>query len=223
MTERVVVITGATGPAGRAAARAFAERGDALVLIGRELARLRELRRELPIPDDCVMLQEVDMTDLAAVKASAQAVEARFGGAHVLLHFVGGWTGGPSIAETDPADLEWMLRQHVWTSFNMIQAFAPQLKKAGWGRVVTISTPGVTNPAAGRGVYSAAKAAEETLFFTLGRELEADDVTANTIVVESIDAQGTGKGTSLKAITDWLLQLVRDDSGWIKGMRVPIN
>lgn len=222
MTDRVVVITGATGAAGRAAARAYAERGDALVLMGRDMDRLTELRRGLDTSDRCILLQDVDLTDPAAVKAAAQEVEARFGGAQVLIHLVGGWTGGQDLASTPPEDLDSMLSQHVHTTFNLFQAFAAQLEKSGWGRVLAISSPLAGSPAVKRGVYAAAKAAEETLFFTLGAELKDKGVTANVILVNAIDAGGTGKGTPLNEIVAAMLYLTSDEAARVNGARLPI-
>ncbi len=222
MTDRVVIITGAAGATGRAAARAFAERGDALVLYGREAAGLEELREELDIPDQCILTQAVDLTDLEALKASAQEVERKFGNAQVLIHLVGGWTGGKTLAETAPADLDSMLQQHVQTTFNLFQAFAPQLEKAGWGRLMTISTPAAMKPVAKRGVYAAAKAAEESMFLTLGEELKDKGVTSNVILVNSIDAAGTGRGTPIEQIVAAMLYLSSEEASRVTGTRLPL-
>ena len=58
MNDRVFVITGATGATGKAAARAFAERGASLVLIGTDSiqvrcfsSRLESARRAFPHAD----------------------------------------------------------------------------------------------------------------------------------------------------------------------------
>jgi NAD(P)-dependent dehydrogenase (short-subunit alcohol dehydrogenase family) len=222
MTERVVVITGAAGATGRAAAHAFAARGDRLVLIGRDEASLMDVRRELDYSDECILTVAVDLADLKALKAAAQKVEERFGAAQVLIHLVGGWTGGKTVPETDPADMDSMLRQHVLTTFNLFQAFGPQLERSGWGRLLTVSTPGVTRPAAKRGAYSAAKAAQENLFFTLGEELKEKGVTANIIVVNSIDAARTGKGTPPEEIVDAMLYLCSEEASHVNGTRLQL-
>ncbi|HEY6072046.1 MAG TPA: SDR family oxidoreductase [Anaerolineales bacterium] len=222
MTERVVVITGATGAAGKAAAKAFASRGDVVVLLGREQERLDALREELGIADPCVFTRVVDLTDLPALQAAAQEVERRYGGAHILIHLVGGWTGGKDLTETLPADFDNMLQQHAYTTFNLFQAFAPQLEKAGWGRALTISTPAATRPVGKRGAYAAAKAAEESLFLTLAEELKDRGVTANILLVNSIDANGEGRGTSLNEITAAMLYLTSEEAARVTGARVPL-
>ncbi len=222
MTDRVVIITGASGAAGRAAAQAFAGHGDALVLYGRTAAALQEVRMGLEISDRCILTQAVDLTDLEALQASARDVERSFGPAQILIHLVGGWTGGKTLPETDPEDLNSMFRQHVQTTFNLFRAFAPQMEKAGWGRAMTISTPGASKPVPKRGVYAAAKAAEESLFLTLGEELKDKGVTSNIILVNSIDAQGTGRGTLPEEIAAAMLYLCSEEAGRVTGTRLPL-
>lgn len=76
---KVVVVTGSSGGIGRAAAHAFAARGDRVALLARGEVGLRNAAREvaerggrpLPIP--------VDMADHRAVDAAAQRVEDEMG------------------------------------------------------------------------------------------------------------------------------------------------
>src|SRR5512140_2848133 len=97
MTERVVVITGATGATGKAAARLFAGRGDSLVLLSRDQSGLDAVAGELSLPDSHCLCLPLDLADEAALRSAARAVEQKFGGAHILLHLVGGWTGGKTL------------------------------------------------------------------------------------------------------------------------------
>src|SRR5213595_2909006 len=116
---RVVVVTGATGGLGRAAARAFGERGARLALLGTNRARLDALAQELGLPADRVLAHVADLRNPAAVLGAAEAVVARFGGADVLLHLVGGWVGGKDLVASDDGDLTGMLDQHVWTTWHV--------------------------------------------------------------------------------------------------------
>ncbi|MFG1603302.1 SDR family NAD(P)-dependent oxidoreductase [Actinoplanes sp. NPDC049265] len=73
MSERVVVITGASSGIGRAAARAFAARGDRLVLVARGEADLHKVAEEcggtpLIVPADVTRRAEVDAVRDAAVE-----------------------------------------------------------------------------------------------------------------------------------------------------------
>ena len=220
--NKVVVITGATGGLGKVVAQAFAERGDSLVLLGRNQAHLDSLARELNLPLDRIHTQAVDLFDSRPLHSAAEAVSVKFGAVHILLHLVGGWTGGKTIPETAPADFNAMLDQHAHTTFNLFQAFVPHVIKSGWGRVLTISAPVAAHPVAKRGAYAAGKAAQEALFLTLAEELKGTGVTSNVIVVNTIDVEHKGSGTTPEEIVAAILHLCSVEAAKINGTRLPL-
>jgi len=222
MNDRVVVITGATGGLGRVAARAFAERGDSLALLGRDEDDLDSLVRELNLPSGRILTRAVDLLDAQALQDAAEAVSAKFGGVHILLHLVGGWTGGKTIAEASTDEFASMLDQHAWTTFHLFQAFAPHLARSGWGRVITVSLPLTLHPAARTGAHAAGKAAQEALVLTLAEELKENGATANIIHVKSIDVKHEGKGTTPEEIVAAMLYLCSDEAAKVNGLRLPL-
>jgi NAD(P)-dependent dehydrogenase (short-subunit alcohol dehydrogenase family) len=220
--NRVVVISGANGVTGKLAAQAFAARGDSLVLLGRDQTHLDSLARDFNLPSDRIHTQAVDLLDGQALRSAAEAVPVKFGAVHILVHLVGGWTGGKTIVETAPDDFNAMLDQHARTTFNLFQAFVPQMIKSGWGRVLTVSSPVVTYPAAKRGAYAAGKAAQEALFLTLAEELKGTGVTSNVIVVNAIDTERKGAGTTPDEIVVAILRLCSDEESKTNGTRLPL-
>jgi len=220
--DRVIVITGATGALGTLTAKTFAAQGHALALIGTDQNRLDILTRDLNLPSERLFTSIVDLRNGQAVQDSAEAVAQKFGRVHALFHLVGGWTGGKTLAETSADDLESMLGQHVWTTFNLFQAFSPKLAQANWGRVITVSPSTVSNPPAKRGIYTATKAAQENLVLTLAAELKESGVTANIIQVKAIDVENKGTGTTPAEIVAAMLYLFSDDAGKITGSRIPL-
>jgi len=222
MNNPVVVISGATGAAAANAAKAFARQGAALALLSSDRSKLDTLASELGLPPARLLTHAADLRSQEAVRASATFVNSKFGRADILLHLVGGWTGGKTLAETPAEDLESMLAQHVWTTFHMVQAFTQGMLDNGWGRVIVVSSPVASQPPAKMGAYAIAKAAEETLMLTLAQEFKDSGVTANLIQVRSIDASGMGKGTTPDEISAAMLYLCSDASSKINGARIPI-
>lgn len=222
MKDRIVVITGATGATGQAAARAFAEQGASLALVSRDQGKLDALARDLDLPEDRVLVHAVDLLDGAAVGEAARAVSARFGRLDVLIHLVGGWTGGRTIAESGEDEFRFMLDQHAWTTIHLLRAFSPGLSENGWGRVIAVTSPLAENPSGKMGPYALGKAAQETLILTLADEFKNTNITANVIQTKAIDVKGTGSGISPAEIVAAMLYLCSDEAGRINGARLPL-
>jgi len=222
MKDRVVVITGATGATGQVAARAFAEQGASLALLSTSQDKLDALARDLDIPESRIMTRAIDLLDGAAVQEAADAVTARFGRVDALIHLVGGWAGGRTIAESPVDEFKFMLDQHAWTTIHLLRAISPGLSKNGWGRVIVVSSPLAASPSAKMGPYALGKAAQETLIMTQADEFKKTNITANVIQVESIDVGGTGRGTSPSEIVAAMLYLCSDQAGRINAARLPL-
>jgi 3-oxoacyl-[acyl-carrier protein] reductase len=222
MQDKVIVITGATGALGSLTAKTFAEMGASLALLDNDQGKLDSLVEELNLPEERLFASVVDLRDGGAVRDSAEAVADKFGGVHALIHLVGGWTGGKTIAETPVSDLEGMLGQHVWTTFHLFQAFSPKLAASGWGRVITISPSTTSNPPAKRGVYTAAKSAQETLMLTLAEELKENGITANIIQVRAIDVENKGNGATPEVIVAAMQYLFSEQAGKVNGAKIPL-
>jgi NAD(P)-dependent dehydrogenase (short-subunit alcohol dehydrogenase family) len=222
MDSRVVVITGATGGLGQVVSRAFAEQGASLALISTSQDKLDSLASDLNLPSEKILTQATNLLDADAVQATAETVSAKFDRVDALIHLVGGWTGGKTIAESDADDFKFMLDQHAWTTIHLLRAFSPKLAENGWGRVIAVTSPSATNPPAKSGAYAIGKAAQETLLLALADEFKGTDVTANVIQVSYIDIKNKGKGTSPDEIIAAMLYLFSDEAVKVNGMRLPL-
>ncbi len=218
LTNRVFVITGATGSTGRAVGRAFAEAGAGLALLGAHPDRLSALVSELGLPPERILPLPADLTDPAAARSAAEAVMRKFNRLDGLIHLVGGWSGGSPVPDIDPSDLDAMLDQHARTTFHAAQAFVPHLAANGWGRIIVVSSPLARHPAGRGAAYSMGKAAQEALILSLAQELKDTGVTANILLVKSIGEKGT-KPDELAAA---MLYLSSDEAGKVNGARIPL-
>jgi NAD(P)-dependent dehydrogenase (short-subunit alcohol dehydrogenase family) len=204
----VVVITGATGPVGRATARRLAAQGARLALVSRDQARLDTMAAELAAalaetpgadaPEAVRTWTKIigDLRQPDAARDVARTVEARYGRIDALVHLVGGWVGGTSVVDLDPAEVQGMLDQHLWTTLHMVQAIVPGMIERGYGRVVAVSSPVASTHVAGQASYAIGKSSEEVLVGSLARELAGTGVTANLVTIRGLteidDDPGTG-------------------------------
>ncbi len=231
LENRVAVITGATGGLGSVLTRDLAARGARLALLDLDSARLEALTSGLSLPEERLLTRVVNLLDPAETRAAAEAVAARFGRLDILLHLVGGWTGGKTLLEAPAEDLTFMLNQHVWTSFNVVQAFVPHLVANGWGRVVMVTSPYAARPSAKGGPYAIGKAGQETLMLTLSQELKGTGVTANLVQAKTIDVQRQKVTAPTPENAAWstpeelsaaILYLLSDEAGAVNGAKLPL-
>lgn len=219
---KTIVITGATGILGNLTAKTFAERGENIVLLDRDQSKLDSLIRELDLPSSRLHAQTIDLLNGQALQDSAEAAASKFGSVHAVIHLVGGWVGGKTLPDSTKDDLEFMLNQHVWTTFNLLKSFTPHLVKSGWSRVIAVSQPTTVKPIAKSAIYAAAKSAQESMVLTLGEEYKENGLTANIIHVKSIDINNSGKGTTPAEIVATMLYLFSDIANKVTRARIPI-
>jgi NAD(P)-dependent dehydrogenase (short-subunit alcohol dehydrogenase family) len=232
LADRVVLITGCTGPLGRVATASFAEAGAKLGLIGKSRTRLAELAADLQLAPDAWVAAKADLRHPGDATRAVAEVTERFGRVDVVLHLVGGWSGGVKIPDLDPADLGKMLDQHVWTTLHVARAVVPGMVERGWGRFLAISAPVALDGAPGMAAYAVAKAGEEALLRTLAKEVAGSGVTANVLVARKIDAdhqRETAPGpknaswTTPEELVAAMRYLCSDEASAVNGVRIPFT
>lgn len=156
LADRVVVVAGATSASGAAVARALTTAGAAVVAVGARADGLEALRASVP----GVTTHRCDLADPGAVDALAAAVRASSGRVDGLVHLVGGWRGGGSIARQSDEDWDFFDRGFR-TLRNTTRAFYDDLVASPAGRLAIVSSTSVESPTAGAANYAAAKAAAD--------------------------------------------------------------
>jgi NAD(P)-dependent dehydrogenase (short-subunit alcohol dehydrogenase family) len=229
-TDRVVLITGATGGLGRVAAASLASDGARLILGSTERDELEALASEIGLAEDRWTPLAADLRDEAATRSAVADAERRFGPVDILIHLVGGFASGTPIVELDHSDLQSMFDQHLGTAFHVVKTVVPGMVERGWGRVVAISAPVTATTPPRTAPYAIGKAALETLFRTLAREVAASGVTVNLLQVKAIDLKGERLTDPKKAswttpdeIVGTIRFLCSDDAAAINGAKIPLD
>jgi len=229
--NRIAIITGATGGLGRVVAKKFAKQGARLVLVSTNDAKLQQLVGELDVAEDHILGLIADLSQPAAAKEITEKVLAKFGHIDILLHLVGGWSGGKPVVDVDDEQVEFMLQQHLWTTYHLAQSIIPVMTENRWGRILVISSPVASYPEANTAPYAIGKAAQEALMLTVAREAKGTGITANMILVKKIDTgydreqQPSAKNadwTTPEEITATLFHLCAKESSMINGARIPL-
>lgn len=211
---RVALVTGATGPIGRAIARRLASSGFRVVITGRNPQALAELADELGRDGERPRSVVADLTDYAAVTRAVGEVTDALGGLDVLVNSAGGWVGarpGPFL-DKSPEDLRAQLDNNLLLPVLLSRAVLGGMVERGYGRIVAVSSVAGLIGLTGHGAYSAAKAGLSGFVRQLAYEFGGSGVTANCVAPGPV---GTPNVRRLVAAGDpgMLAMLERTPSG----------
>ncbi len=226
-----MAVPGATGAAGRAAVVAFAAESCRVGLIGTDAEKLRTLAADLDLADGRWHGAAGDVTNADEARRVVDEITQALGPVDVLVHVVGGWLGGVAAVDVDPADVQTSFEQHVFSTLHMVQAVVPGMVERGWGRIFAISQPLASEPGPRGGGYLMAKAAQEVQLRSLACDLAGSGVTANLLIVTTIDkdherdrepSTKNAQWTTPEEIAATMVMLCGDEASTINGARIPL-
>jgi NAD(P)-dependent dehydrogenase (short-subunit alcohol dehydrogenase family) len=197
MKGKVVLITGANGGLGMYVTQAFLDTGATVIGTSRKIQQ-----SDFSNPSFIAMPAEISTREGANVLADQ--VAARFGKLDVLVHTVGGFAGGQSIADTDDATFQRMLDLNLNSVFHILRATIPALRQTGDGRIIAIGSRAGLEPGAGVGAYSASKAAMVSLIRTVALENKDVGLRANVILPGTMDTPANRKSIPNADVSKWV-------------------
>jgi NAD(P)-dependent dehydrogenase (short-subunit alcohol dehydrogenase family) len=197
MKNKVVLITGANGGLGTSITKAFLEAGALVTGVSNKISAAE-------FPQANFTAISTDLTKASAAEEVVQSVVKREGRLDILIHVLGGFAGGKSIAETDDATWEQMQDLNLSSAFYVLRAAIPHLRKSSSGRIVAIGSLAACEPHAGLGAYVTFKSALVSLVKTVALENRDAGVTANVILPDTMDTPGNRKAMPTADPSKWV-------------------
>lgn len=224
MKDKIVLVTGANGGLGTHVTKAFLETGATVIGSSRKIQQ-----SEFDAKNFTAISAELSSYDSA--KRLMDEVLRSFKRLDVLVHTVGGFAGGASVAETDDATFERMLDVNLNSTFYILRAAIPVLRRSGSGRIIAIGSRAALEPGPGVGAYSASKAAMLSLIKTVALENQDAGLTANVILPGTIDTPANraampkadfSKWVKADNISSMVVWLAGDSAKEITGAALPM-
>src|SRR3954471_13990728 len=219
-----VLVAGGTGALGGAVLRELVDSGyqvTATWVVEREAERVES---EL---GDSVDLMQADLLDPAGAADAVKAV----GDLEAVVNLVGGFSDGPKVHETEPADFQRMIRLNLEPAFNLARAAMPVLSERGGGAFVGVSARAALRPFPGAAGYITGKAALLAFVQALDAEYKGDGVRCNAVLPSVIDTPANRRATPDADFSRWVPPaeiakvirfLVSPDSAPVSGAGVPV-
>lgn len=230
-SNRVVVITGASGNLGVATARAFLAANANLVLVDRSAEKLTQLYADIADSPQHFLATGVDMTNEASVTAMAQAAVARLGRINVLVNTVGGYKAGRPLHETPLSDWDFLMNLNVRTTLLACRAVLPTMLAQGTGKIINIASRAALAGEANAAAYSVSKTAVVRLTESLAAEVKAHNINVNCLLPGMIDTPPNrgampeadfSQWVAPEALADVILFLASDAARAMHGAALPV-
>jgi len=182
LSNKWVLITGASSGFGAAAAVAFGRAGAKVILGARRLDRIQaaaERAREAGAPE--ALAHALDVTDTDSVEAFASWVRTHTPSVDVLINNAGGAHGADPVETAKDADWEAMFQSNVLGLLRVTRAILPLLREAPAAYIINVGSVAGRTAYEGGAAYCAAKAGELQITKALRLELNGTGIRVGTI------------------------------------------
>lgn len=197
---RVAIVTGAARGIGAATAVRLGREGFAVAVCDLDEGACADTVAQIENNGGKALAVGVDVADSAQVSAAVARVAAELGPPVVLVNNAGVLRDNLLFKMSDD-DWDTVMSVHLRGSFLMSRAAQEHMTKAGWGRIVNMSSVSALGNR-GQANYSAAKAGLQGFTKTLAIELGKFGVTVNAIAPGFIATDMTA-ATAARVGVDW--------------------
>lgn len=224
MPSKIALVTGANGGLGTHVTNALLDAGFLVTGLAPKIGP-----QDFDHPHFTALPATLNSLDEA--KKAVETVIAHFGKIDLLVHTVGGFAGGQSVADTDDATFQRMFDMNLDSAFHILRAVIPHMCTARAGRIVAIGSRAAESPGPMVGAYSASKAALVSLVRTVAIENKDLGVTANTILPGTIDTPANRAAMPKADVSQWvkpesiaslIVWLASDGAKDVTGATIPV-
>lgn len=181
LIHKTALITGSSRGIGRAIALELARRGaDVIVHYVRKKGAAEEVVAAIGSLGCRVMAVKANLAEADQIKAMFDEIEAKMGRCDI---FIGNAASGTprDILEVTDKHWDWTMDVNARSILRCVQRLIPAMERAGWGRIVNITSPGSHRVLPHYGAIGLSKAVVESLTRYLAVDLAPKGIIVNAV------------------------------------------
>lgn len=184
---KVALVAAASKGLGYATALGLAQEGVKVAICSRTEADIREAAARIQAETGVEVLPlTADVTQAEDLNRIVEQTVAKFGALHILVPNSGGPPAG-TFESLDESKWQSALDSTLFSTSRLIRAALPQMKAAGWGRIVVITSTSARQPIPGLLLSNTIRAGILGLLKTLSQEFAPYGITVNNVAPGSYD------------------------------------
>jgi 3-oxoacyl-[acyl-carrier protein] reductase len=177
LTGKNAIVTGSTRGIGKEVARALAESGARVAIVGRDLAKAQSVATDL---GHNAMGFACDVSNTGEVTKLIADVEKEFGGIDILVNNAG-LTRDNLVMRLKDEDWDDVMNANLRGAFAAIRAVSRGMMKKRSGRIINMASVVGLNGNKGQANYAASKAGLIALTKSVAKELGSRNILVNAI------------------------------------------
>jgi len=182
LENKVALITGSSRGTGAGIARVFAREGASVVINQvQDEGDPQHILEEIQAAGGKVFFVKADITDEAQVREMMSKAEGAFGKVDILVSNYAAAIPRKGFQETTWTEWQEQIDTTLKAAFLCTQAVLPGMKAQRWGRIISINTIGIHQPAPYYHGYTAAKTAMLGFTRNLAVEVGQYNITVNIV------------------------------------------
>ncbi|MGE0386433.1 MAG: SDR family NAD(P)-dependent oxidoreductase [Gammaproteobacteria bacterium] len=190
LNSRVALVTGGGRGIGRAISLGLAADGaDVAIIYRRDEAAARDTAEQIKALGRRVQLYSGSVDDFARMGEVVGEIARDLGPVSILINNAGIASRGRTVHDTEPAEMEGVVRVHTFGPFYLSKLVLPGMRAAGRGDIVMISSVATRAYNANGSPYNMAKAATEALVFTMSKEENRHGIRVNVVAAPLTDTE----------------------------------
>src|SRR5215510_5637474 len=182
LENRVALITGSARGTGAGIARVFAREGASVIINQvKEEGSPQRVLEEIQDQGGKALFVKADITNEGQVRDMVRRAEEKFGRVDILVSNYAAAIPRKGFSETTWAEWQEQIDTTLKAAFLCTQAVLPGMKERRWGRIVSVNTIGIHQPAPHYHGYTAAKTAMLGFTRNLAVEVGQYNITVNIV------------------------------------------